>query len=354
MEPRKGEEQKAIDKGQEIGHTSLSSNVAASPPTSAPPASRPILPPDIRQYFIPLRSAPTSHHTLIYQPMLLGAADIAFLDAKTRIDVTQHRTWLIPLIDAPMPVDWDEAVQIDMPLSDLEQSPDSSAVFSALPSAAGKAKSYEAWSKDFSSRLYRTLKLDLLKSPSSKQLSKPDESERDFRVRLQQAGREQRDRETERLRKSYAPKIAALEERIRRAEHAQEREAEQAHSAYVQTAISVGATLLGAFLGRKTISATTMGRATTAARGVGRSIKEAQDAARAGDTIDALQTQLQDLEGQFKAEAEAVAAKMDPLTEALEVVSIKPNKSNISVTLIALVWAPHWQAASGTSTPAWQ
>ena len=158
----------------------------------------------------------------------------------------------------------------------------------------------------------------MLKSPSLKQLSKPGEPERDFRVRLQQAGREQRDQETERLRKAYAPKIAALEEHIRRAEQTKEREAEQAKAAYVQTAISVGATLLGAFLGRKTISATTIGRATSAARGVGRSIKEAQDASRAGETIEALQMQLQDLEAQFKTEVDAVAVKMDPLAEIFE------------------------------------
>ncbi len=351
MEPRKGKGQEAIGKRQEPGLQSPSLNAASTP---SPLASRPILPPDIRQYFIPLRSTPPRNNTLVYQPMLLGAADVGFVDAKTRIDVTQPYTWLIPMTDAPMPVDWDDANQTDIPISELEQSPESSAVFSALPSAASKAKSYETWTKDFSNWLYRTQKLDVLKSPSLKQLSKPGEPERDFRVRLQQVGREQRDQETERLRKSYAPKIAALEERIRRAQQVKQREAEQAKAAYVQTAISVAATLLGAFLGRKTISTTTIGRATTVARGVGRSIKEAQDAARVGDTIEALQAQLQDLEVQFKTEADAVAAKMDPLAETLETVSIKPNKSNILVKLVALVWAPHWQDENGKLTPAWQ
>jgi len=358
MASRKDEKQEAIGKGQNTGRTTPSLNAASSssPLASslAPSAVRPVLPLDIRQYFIPLRRTPARDTRLIYQPMLLGATDIGFIEAKARIDVTQHSTWLIPMTDAPMPVDWDHAVQIDIPISDLEESPESSAVFSALPSAAAKAKIYETASKDFSNWLYRTQKLDMLKSPSLKQLSKPGEPERDFRVRLQQAGREQRDQETERLRKAYAPKIAALEERIRRAEQAREREAEQAKAAYVQTAISVGATLLGAFIGRKTISATTIGRATTAARGVGRSIKEAQDASRAGDTIEALQTQLQELEAQLKTEVNAVAEKMDPLAEIFETVSIKPNKSNISVKLVALAWVPYWRDESGTLTSAWQ
>ena len=350
MDPAKEKGRRARRHGQQTDFPSAALNADPSP---SPPAARPILPPAIRQYFIPMRRTAPANHTLLYRPMLLGAVDIRFTDAKTRIDATQQNTWLIPLRETPMPVDWDNVLQIDIPLTALEQTAESSAAFSTLPSTAGNPKSYETWSKDFTTWLYRTQQVDILKSPSLQQFSKPGEPERDFRVRLQHAGREQRDQEIERLRRSYAPKIAALQERMRRAEQAKEREAEQAKAAYVQTAISVGATLLGAFLGRKTISTSTIGRATTAARSVGRSIKEAQDTARAGETIDALRSQLQELEAQFKAETNAVAAKTDPLTEPLETVSVKPNKSNIAVKLLALAWAPHWHNEHGTLMPAW-
>ena len=67
----------------------------------------------------------------------------------------------------------------------------------------------------------------------------------------------------------------------------------------------------------------------------------------------ALQQQLAALEAEFKAEADALAAATDPLTEKLETLSLKPSKSNISIKLVALVWVPHWRAADGTSLPAW-
>ncbi len=323
---------------------------ASSP---SPGAARPVLPSDITQYFIPVRSPQPAGSTLLYQPMLVGAGHVRFTDAKAGTE-TQDVMALTPITNGAVAVNWDDMTAIDVPLGDLEPSPQPSAQFSELPPAANKAKNYETWRKDFSNWLYRTQKLTVLRSPGLNQIAKPGESERDFRVRLQQAGREQRDEDTGRLRKAYAPKIATLQERIRRAEHAKEREAQQAKAAYVQTAISVGTTLLGAFLGRKSISASTLGRATTAARGVGRSMKEAQDAARAGETIDVLRTQLQELEDQFKAEADALTAKMDPLREQLETLSIKPSKSNVSVTLLALGWAPYWQAESGELVPAWQ
>jgi Sec-independent protein translocase protein TatA len=172
-------------------------------------------------------------------------------------------------------------------------------------------------------------------------------------VRLQQAGREQRDQQSEVLRKKYSPKIVALQDRIRRAEQMVERQQAESRSSQIQAAISVGATILGAFLGRKAISAGNIGKATTAIRGAGRAMKESKDVSQAEDNVAALQQQLAALEAEFKAEADALAAATDPLTEKLETLSLKPSKSNISIKLVALVWVPHWRAADGTSLPAW-
>jgi hypothetical protein len=209
------------------------------------------------------------------------------------------------------------------------------------------------WNKDFSGWLYRTQKLVLFKSPATGHVSKVGESERDFRVRLQQAGREERDKGADLLRQKYATKIAALQEKVRRAEQQKEKQQAEARSSQVQAAISVGASILGAFLGRKAISATNIGRATTAIRGAGRVLKESQDVNLAQENVASLQQQLADLEAQFKMESETLAAASDPLQEHLEAVTVKPIKANIAVKLIALTWTPHWRAPDGSMTPAW-
>ncbi len=313
-----------------------------------------MLPPDVPQQFIPIRGAQPSGSTLVYQPMLLGGAQVRFSDSKAGVDVTQDVTVLAPITDGAVPVDWDHATEAALALSDLEQVPAEGAQFATLPVAAGKAKSYEAWSKDFSAWLFRSQKVDLFRSPSTKEVSKPGESERDFRVRLQQSGREQRDTQSEGLRQKYAPKIASLQDRIRRAGQMVERQQTESRSSQLQAAISVGATILGAFLGRKTISTTNIGKATTAIRGAGRAIKESQDVGQAQENMEALQQQLADLEAQFKTETDELIASIDPLTEKLETVSLKPTKTNIAVKLVALAWVPQWQDAGGRLTSAWQ
>jgi hypothetical protein len=193
-----------------------------------------------------------------------------------------------------------------------------------------------------------------MRSPTTKVLSHPGESERDFRVRLQQAGREQRDQDAERLRLKYAPKIAALQERIRRAQQSVERQTAESRNSQIQAAISVGATILGAFLGRKTVSAANIGRATTAIRGAGRAMKEAKDVNQAQDNVTALQQQLAELEAQFQQELQAATTASDPLLERFDEVCIKPTKSNIAVKFVALAWQPAWQEAGGRLLPAWE
>jgi hypothetical protein len=319
-----------------------------------PYVSRPMLPPDVPQHFIPVRGSQPNGSALIYQPMLLGAAQVRVSDSKAGVDVTQDVTMLAPISDGAVPVDWDRAMEAGLAVADLESAPSDSAQFGAVPSAASKAKSYETWNKDFSRWLFRNQKVDLFKSPSTKEVSNPGESERDFRVRLQQSSREARDKQTDSLRQKYAWKIAALQDRIRRAGQMVERQQAESRSSQMQAAISVGASILGAFLGRKTVSASNIGRATTAIRGAGRAIKESKDVGQAKENVSALQQQLAALESQFKTETDALAAATDPLNEKLETVSLKPTKSNIAMKLVALAWTPHWQDGKGVLTSAWK
>src|SRR5688572_18239263 len=133
-----------------------------------------------------------------------------------------------------------------------------------------------------------------------------------------------------------------------------ERQQTESRSSQLQAAISVGATILGAFLGRKTVSATNIGKATAAIRGAGRAMKESKDVGQAEDNVAALQEQLADLETQFEAEADALAAATDPLTEKLKPVKLKPAKAGIAVKLVTLAWTPYWQRNGVTAAPAWE
>jgi hypothetical protein len=291
-----------------------------------------VLPPNIPQYFVP--AGPGAH----YVPMVVGAADVRFTDTKLKIDDTRQLTVVTPLTTDAVPVDWDHAEPAPFEIAQLTTDMPEGATFDELPGAASKAKNYADWTRAFVTWVSTSESLDLRRSPSLKLVSTPDESEGEFRARLTHAAHEQRDAAVARLRQKYAPKVASLQEKLRRAEHAVAREQEQASAQKTQTAISIGTTVLGALFGRKSLSTSTLGRATTAARGMGRASKEAQDITRAKENVAAIKAQLDELEATVQSEVAGIEATYHPATEPLETVSLKPKRTGVHVQLVALVW----------------
>ncbi len=315
-------------------------------------SARPVLPPDIPQYFLPMRGVVPSGSILTYKPMLLGTGKVYFADAKSGVDTNVMTSFLAPIGGGLVAVDWDHAAAVEVAEEDLERVPAGEARFDALPPEAGKAKSFDAWKKSYADMLFRTQKIDLLRSDSLGEVSKPGESEKDFRVRLQLAARERRDAFAEKLRQKYASRMNTLGERIRKAEQAVEVQKGQARDAKLSTALSFGTAVLSAFLGRKAVSAGNVGKVATAARGASRATRESGDVGRAEETVEALRQQLADLEAQFQAEVDAAGAKIDPAIEEFEEITIKPKKTNVTVRAVVLAWAPHVER-SGELQPAW-
>jgi hypothetical protein len=123
-----------------------------------------------------------------------------------------------------------------------------------------------------------------------------------------QKARERRDAEVEKLRTHYAPKLRKLQEKVRNAEQVVQREEGQARGAKVQTAISTGATILDALLGRK-VSRTSLGRATTAARGAQRAMQQQEDVRAAKEDLAAAEAEYQLLQQELAAKIATIKSQ---------------------------------------------
>lgn len=332
--------------------TVLRAQAVAAP--SMPAATAPVVGPEVAQFFAPIRGLVRADVKLIYEPRLLGLAKVFLSDSKLGIELNQSVAYLAALGSGPVPVDWDHAESAGLSEADLEREPYSPSSFDSLPAEANRPKSYDMWKKQYGESLYRQHKLELLRSAAFDEVARPGESEGQFRQRLLQIAREQRDAFAEGLRRKYAPKVAALTERLRKARQAVEVQEAQARDAKVSSALSFGTALLGAFLGRKKISATTATRAGTAMRSASRATRESGDVGRAEATVDSMQQQLADLERRFQEELAGHQAENDPLTERLETVALRPKKTNVAVSAVVLAWLPMWVADDGTRTAAWR
>lgn len=302
----------------------------------APAGTRPVLPADVPQWFVPARGVPGA---LTYAAHALGSARITFSDAKAGINTTQDVLQLAPVNDSAVAVDWFTAAEADCAESDLGKRPESGARW-IDPPVAISARSVATWAKSFADALYRTRRIDLLRSPASGAVSRIGEDERAFRMRLSDEGRAARDAAIEDLRRRYAPKLAALEERLRRARAAEEKERAQASSATFDSALSIGASLLGAFFGRKALSAANAGRVASGGRAIGRTLRERGDVDRAHDTVEAVTEQLTALDDEFRVATAELTQRLDPRSETFVRVTLVPKKSDISVRVVGVGWVP--------------
>lgn len=327
MEGRKREEDSAQSEGSPL-----------RPSTPSPTGSageRPVTPPDTPEVFLPVR-----HYAgeLRYAPAIIGMGKVHFTNRQRTREATESIS-LLQWLEGEG--GWSGGEELAVDSGSLQEDPPGPALFDPLPSKVANPKSLAKRSKALSEWLYRERRYELLRSPSLDEISHPGESEGEFRVRLRERAREERDEQVAALRKKYASRLRTLRDRIQRAEQKVEREREQVSSKRIDTAISLGSTILSAFLGRKKLSSTTLSKAGTTARTFGRSGKEAEDVRRAEESLETLEEQLRDLETDLEREIDEMGERYEPMNEELEIVALRPRRTDVQVEQVALAWVPY-------------
>ncbi len=303
--------------------------------------------------FVPLATEPNAGDRLVYYPRLISAGEISY--RNQRLQVHEDRTFIMTVEpdDDTGTVDWENAAEPALELSDLDSRPDPDAEFTELPASLANPKNYTKWEKELNRWIRKRQPLVLYRSPSLKKTSKPGETEREFRIRLQQIGNERRDLKVAKLRERYERKVAVQEERLRRAEQAVERQSEQATAQKLDTALSFGTAILGALLGRKRVSATSASRASTAMRKASRIGKESADVRRAHETVAAVKARIAELETAFEEDVAELDTAYDAQTEELVEQRITPKTTDIQIKLIGLGWFPYVEGEDGQLRAAW-
>jgi len=328
---------------------SSSAATSASVPSlsSTAGSARPVVPPDVPEFFVPRRARAQAGESLLYRPALLGVSRLHYTDKRAGIDHWETLA-LLQQVDDAMPAEpWDKSEPFDDCVPELDKAPESGARFAPLPAELARAKSYAQWTKALKNFLYRERTLRVWNCPALKEWSRPAETEREFRLRLVQASREERDKNVEVLRAKYAPKQAAIQEQIRRADERLEREQAQASRSTWDATIAVGSSVLGALLGRKTVSKTSVARAATAAKAATRAAQQRGDIDQAAGSLESLQRKYDDLRAKFQHEIELLDAALRPEALVFEPLPLRPKKTDITIERVVLAWMPHQAGAEG-------
>ena len=324
--------------------------VEADEPLRVTGGPRPILPPGVREVFFPPRGPLPVHSGVYYEPHILGRAIVRFSLASAGIEEYRETICLAPATDALGESAWESATVLAEPPV-IEPAPRAGS-FGTLPPSLAGPRGYATLAAALKGWLARTARLTAWKAPAVAAVSRPDESEGDFRSRIAQQVREWRDAEMEKVRAKQAAKLATLTDRIERARQKVERERAEAQNKSMQTYVSIGSAVLGALLGRKKISSTTIGKAATSMRSASRATRQQADVAHAEESLASLEEKHRELETEIEAELERIRLDSAPERITLERLEIPARKTDTAVEDVVLAWVPHGPR-SATETRAW-
>ena len=320
--------------------------------TSAPP----VLPAGVQQVYLPVRKTATGAETelarkvggqpaiesrqLVYVPALLGMGRLHFV--KQTRDLSVNATEEFALLAQPPEgmgsVNWDQAQPLDITPRDLVDRPEPEALFDVVPETINEARELTALKKDLSDHLYRTGNLTLLHNPATKLHSRPDEDERAFHQRVEQAARELRDAEVDKLKAQYAQQARRLEDRLRRAQTTLERREAQARQRKQDALITAGETVLSLFAGRQR-------SVSTAARRISQTSSAQTEVRAAEEEVSVVQADLKALEVELQEKTQAIVQQWETAIGQFEEALIRPRRTDVEIGLFAVVWVPEWQLA---------
>jgi len=296
-----------------------------------------------------LRAQPAPQGALVYEPGVVGLANLFFAHAPSHRTFVREAAYLVRVAEGD--VDWSRG-QVPIEANDLEGKAEPDASFAPLAPGFGTEKSLAALQKQFADHLFYNSTLTLRHNPNLKLYSQPDETEDAFRRRCRQAAETAHAAELKGLKVKYGARLSRLEDKKGR----EERELEQDKAEYgarKQEAFLTGAeSVLSLFSSRK------KSRRLSSVSAKHRMSRQAKaDVQESEDAIKAFESQIDELEAQARQELDDVTAKWQKRMDEVQEIDVRPKRADVQVILFAVAWIPRWEltvAGQGLSLPAFE
>ncbi len=309
---------------------------ASAPGTVAAPAvsERPAIDAEIDEVFL---GEPVGE--LTYEPAFLATVQLHHANARYDIDEWSTRTLIAPIREATPAQLWKDSHVTRAEQLVENDEPVAGAGWGELPRGALTKSRLRSVQSALKKHLYKEEAITIFRCRDLKLMGEAGEDQAAFVARCRLAMREKRDEEVDKVKAKFAKKHAALMKKVRRAEDKVAREKSQVKDKQVDTALSVGTTVLGAIFGRRATVAGHARRAASAARRGSKVLKEKEDVKRAELALADLQQEVVDLDEELQwalTEVKADASEVPSIDE----VKVAPKKTDMAVERFVLAWVP--------------
>ncbi len=342
----------------------LPTSVTSPPASALPPSceapqgysvSAPVMDAALRPRFLPvsisrdeaLLSVNNDHESrlqhidavLLYEPALLGDAVVHFIDRKRGIQEQKRTRTILQLSAADALPDWNNGRSISGNELRLDEKPGApKAFFGELPQSVNSSREIAGMQKKLADMLYYSAREAIAIHPDLDIFQHPGETRRDFLIRLNQAARERRDADVDKLQEKYRTQIDRIEDKLRKEERELAEDEMEHQNRRNSELIGIGETVLGLFLGRKS------------SKGLSGALNRRRMTAKAKADIDESHEEIADLKDDIRALESALENEIRTITSRWERVEaelvneeLSPRRTDIDVQAVTVVWRPFWQ-----------
>ena len=206
-----------------------------------------------------------------------------------------------------------------------------------IPELANSLTEFKNLNKDLKDFLYYSSVLKLKMNDDLDVIQHPEESERDFKIRLLQHSREERDAEVDKLKGKYAKKLDKLQTKLSKLEFDLSDDEADYNARKREEFVGAGESVLSIFMGsRRTSTATTIARRRRMTSKAKRKVDETKE------DIVRIKEDIMELEEELKTAIEKIVKKYENVADDLSEKEVKPRKTDVKVNLVALAWKPIW------------
>lgn len=293
----------------------------------------PLISDQVKQFFL---SHPPFSEEMVYEPKIILKGKVRFYNQSKNVDQQEEITLKLPVGRDSVEIDFNVALPNDDDISLYDQKPFEKARFAPLPPFLEEIKDMKVIEDKFKNYLYDTRRIELYYCRELKILSEPGEELSDFKSRMSDLIKEEKDKAIEKLTEQYAKKEEKLEKDSIKLQEKLEKEETDVRSAGTESALSIGSSLLGVLLGRTKVG--TLNTGVTGLKRASRILKEKKDVERVKKNIENLASDIQELEAELKQSIEELSEQFEIDDYKIETVSMKPKKSDIFGLSAALLW----------------
>lgn len=342
---------------QPLSQTQSTAPIQGTPYTQTPPP----LPSAIAQYYLPTTvtaqqafttwtqsqratAGPTGSVGLVYRPVLMAQADIRYQDTKSKIFTSRSYAFHVPDVDRAGFVQWEAHSAPVVDPAALGTQPFSQAAFEQVPASLTDASRQTSLRRELTDYLYSTAVITIPFNPSLGIYGNPDADPSQFFAMLQQAARERRDAELDKVTDKFRGQMEKLEDRYMREQQELRMDQKALRQLRREELYTKGEAITSILRGYTNYTLTRMSRAKRYRD------QQVEDVAESQMALRDLEQKMGELEKDFEDTLHGINDKWARVAAEVQDYVIRPYKKDVNLRVFGVGWVPHWYMPTAQGT----